>query len=335
MRMRDQVPIATLQTNISTDSIDETNGIIPGCRLCEVNRVARFRDGEGKSKSLEMTPSLVDGLLSLAVQEGRLDAYWTHDRLKGSSDHINDSIGMWSNFRKDDSGNLIADLNLEPSAYREKILWKASKDKKGIMTSLVFDYKGGEKDAVALNIFSGDLVRFGAATTGLLSQDKTQNNTMEPKEFAAALVAALSTPEVATALKAVLAADKPEDKPLVSDEDCAAMEKDAGVTDADRKPEDKDKPAFLRAQLACNRANARLAKDRDASAVIAAKASLAAEIGKGGKIVNLGEGQNKDGETFEQAKLAALAAGCKSESHAIAFVAAHKPELYNTFMGAK
>lgn len=97
-----------------------------------------------------------------------------------------------------------------------------------------------------------------------------------------------STPEGKEMLRSAI---KGHDNAEAQMEDAAAaeMETDAGVTDADKKPEDAQKPALMRAALRCNRARTRLAKSlsSEQETAILAKVDITAKkaatelLGKG------------------------------------------------------
>lgn len=287
------MPLAAFRISVTgKDNVDKENHVVKGCRLAEKDRLAVFNGKDGKPVELMVSGSLIDDLLGLATTAGRLDAYWTHDRLNADNtkDSLHDSIGVWRNFAKDESGNLIADLQLEPTQYRERVMWKAENDPQGIMSSLVFDYTGGRDDAKAQSLFSGDLVRFGAATTALLSAYQ-QPNTMTEEQIKSTV-----DEMVKAALAAYIEATKPAD---VSAE-AAAIEAAAGVTDADKLPEDeKLAPAICsairigRAQLRAFKAEIEAVKE---SSAVLAEAKVTAKLGTLGTFVPVGTKQ-------EQAKL--------------------------------
>ena len=282
MREANPMPLAAFRISVSgKDNVDKENHVVKGCRLAEKDRLAVFNGSDGKPVELMVSGSLIDDLLGLATSAGRLDAYWTHDRLNAdnSKDALHDSIGVWRNFAKDESGNLVADLHLGPTEYRDRVLWSAETDPQGIMSSLVFDYTGGRDDAKAQSLFSGDLVRFGAATTALLSAYQ-QPKTMTPEEIKST---------VDEAVKAALAAHIEANKPADVTAEAAAIEAAAGVTDADKLPEDEKLAPAICAAVRIGRAQLRSFKAeieavKESSAVLA-EAKVTAKLGALGTFV--------------------------------------------------
>jgi len=149
-------------------------------------------------------------------------------------------------------------------------------------------------------------VECGAATTALFGsfnpeENNQKDNKMEPDEFAKLLVAALANPDVSAAI-AKIAQGSDDDEPSVadaamSDEKAAAeMEDAAGVTDADKKPEDDKKPALMRAFARCNRAHKRqLAANQD-SIITQAEARFSGKIGTLSKRIESVEVKGQTGE---------------------------------------
>lgn len=276
------MPLAAFRISVTgKDNVDKENHVVKGCRLAEKDRLAVFNGKDGQPVELMVSGSLIDDLLGLATTAGRLDAYWTHDRLNADNtkDSLHDSIGVWRNFSKDDSGNLVADLQLEPTQYRERVMWKAENDPQGIMSSLVFDYTGGRDDAKAQSLFSGDLVRFGAATTALLSAYKQPTN-MTPEEIKST---------VDEAVKAALAAHIEANKPADVTAEAAAIEAAAGVKDEDKLPEDEKLNPAICAAVRIGRAQLRSFKAElktvEESSAVLAEAKFTAKLGTLGTFV--------------------------------------------------
>lgn len=317
--------------NPTSDRIDRENGIIYGCQIVKAGATARFAGQDGKPDEIDVTPKLIKRLADLA--HGRsLNAHWTHDWLhEDVKDPLNSKIGGWKNVRVDEAtGNLIGDLHLMPSEFREATLWLAENTPDGAMMSIVFAFeRENERHANPLRFDGIDLVEVGAASDAFFSAViPTKNKPMTKEE----LIALFADPEVKQAAQAAFAkADDDGAKEKAELAAAAALEKEAGVTDEDKKPEDEGKPAMLRAQLRASRANKRLVAAMAGEAAVKAEAAVVGKIGNNKIITDLNKGGDKV-ETFEQAKQAALAAGCKSEAAAIRFVAANKPELYNAHM---
>lgn len=299
--------LAALRIAIDNSPVDAENGVISGCILAQSNRLATFSGPDGNPVEVMVTPALIDSLLNLASVQARLDAYWTHDRLNpenSAKDPIHDSVGVWSNFRKNENGDLVADISLEPSGHRERILWKAQNDKRGIMTSLVFNYQGGRNDAVATQIISGDFVRFGAATTALLSAHKP--NTMTPDEIKTI---------ACEAAKAALAEHIESTK-----ESTAALSKA------------NEEIVALKTQIA------KLSEDSEAntkkiieSEIVAAEARFTAIVGQSGPVNHAA----KEAKDFDSLITAQLSAGAVNQGRAIAAAAKINPEAYAKWVAAK
>lgn len=329
---------AALRIQISDTSIDDDKGIIPACKLAEVGRLAVFAGEDGSKKELLISPALIESLLGLATGKGRLDAYWTHDRLNAENkdaDALHSSVGVWRNFRKDGDGNLVADINLAPTEYRERILWQAHNDPQGIMTSLVFDYTGGKDNAKAVTLESGDFVKQGAAVTALLS---AYNKTHKAKlanmdDLISQLVEACKDPHSLAAFKALIKSVEKEgeaaDSAAMSDDDATAIMTAAGVTDADKLDADKGKPLGVRVALSVGRATTRRLASVGAEAAVTAEARLSSAIGT--KVTAALAGVKKESEEPEAFITAQLAAGCPNRATAIARMAKDKKELYATF----
>jgi len=329
------------------EQIDSDNGVVRGCRLAEVNRVAVFAGKDGKPCEINIRPELIDQLLNFAKADGRLDAYWTHDRLsKQNRDPLHDKVGVWENFRKDESGNFIADLKLAPTQYREQVLWTAKEDPKGIMTSLVFEYTGGKENATALGLSSADLVDKGAATTALLSayeaggpdtiSDKA-SKTMDITE----LVELLKNPEalnvISGACKSALKAAKDEESSEA--EDTKPAEAEMEIMDEDKKPEDAKLSASARLAVWGNRATRRIQAAAlgkvSEEAGVKAIATLTKQIGNGTFTVPGKESASNDAvKKYEEAVQAALSAGARHSGEAKYRVNKDKPEIYAAYLRA-
>ena len=266
---------------LAQQRIDADQSVIYGVRLCEVGKVARFNGPDGKPRTAEITAEHADAFLAHAGNRA-IPVHWTHDYLSDDKDRLHAKVGALKNFRKDELGNPIADFFVSPSEYREAILWNAKEDPENMMLSAVFSYDPKDPKALPMDFQAADLVECGAATTALFSVPQTKPNTMTDEDKAE--VATM----IADAIAAAMQTDKAED---VTDEAAMAdAEKDAGVTEADKKPEDEKKPAALRAALRIARASSRLtlaalAEKLEASkaeTVTLAAAQFTAALGKSG-----------------------------------------------------
>lgn len=283
--------VAALQASLkSTDRVE--GDTIFGCQLARLGKLAKFANPEtGKTEELLCTTKLVDSLLALCSADQRLSAHFTHNWLE-KNEGVGDRVATWRNFRKDGDGNLVADAFLWPSNHKAAILHAAEHDPQGMMVSMVFNYSGGTNDAEATNVLAADFVGKGAMTTALLAalsatdSNTNQNTPMTVEE----LIALLQDPKVHSAIEAMVKSQKPAepdgDEAAMEDADtAAAMEKDAGVTDADKKDEDKESPAVLRAVLSSIRALKRqLDGNQDAvseKAAVLAEAKFTKSIGTG------------------------------------------------------
>lgn len=304
--------VAILKLNLSGSNVDRENGIVKGCVLAQVGRVARFAGIDGKLREISITPSLISGLLALWTQAERGDAHWTHDWVTSQDDALKSRVATWRNFRKDDSGNLIADAFLWPSAHKEAILYAAENDPKGMMISQVFTYTGGKDTAVASEVRAADFVGLGACTEALLSKFSfNQNdNTMDKT----ALLEMLKDDEVKTALLSLLPETKATETALL------------------KSAEDKATALFneKKAEILAE-AKAEAAKDFEANKVALlkeAEAAVVKNIGSGSFLKDFGKKDADDAEAFITAQ---LSAGCPNRATAISRMAKDKPDLYATF----
>lgn len=265
---------------LSQERIDAELSVIYGVRLCEVGKVAKFNGPDGKLRTAEITAEHADAFLAHAGNRA-IPVHWTHDYLSDDKDRLHAKVGALKNFRKDELGNPIADFYVAPSEYRETILWGAKEDPENMMLSAVFSYDPKDPKALPMDFQAADLVECGAATTALFSETQTKPNTMTDEDKA----------EVAKMIAdAIAAAMKTDETTDAEAEIATAAEADAGVTEADKKKEDENKPATLRAALRIGRASHRLtlaalAEKLEASkaeTVTLAAAQFTAALGKSG-----------------------------------------------------
>jgi hypothetical protein len=300
-------------------SQDSINGdVLLGVKIAELGKVACFSGPDGKPRYATITPAFVDALLSHAGSRS-IPVHWTHDYKQGNGDALHAKVGKLKDIRKDSEGNPIADLHLAPGQYKETALWNAEHDPENMMLSPVFSYDPSDKDSTPLDFQAADLVECGAATTALFSAAQTQTQTQtkmtdEDKIEVAKMIA-----------DALAAANKPADAPVVPD--TAEMEATAGVTDADKKPEDEKAPALMAAFARCNRAIKRQLETAKGEAVVLAEAKFTAALGAG-KFTLPAAPAAKD--EVEEAIAAQISAGAKDRSTAIFRLAKDKPEIYNS-----
>ena len=305
-------------------SQDSINGdVLLGVKIAELGKVACFAGPDGKPRYATITPAFVDALLSHAGNRS-IPVHWTHDYKQGNGDALHAKVGKLKDIRKDGEGNPIADLHLAPGQYKETALWNAEHDPENMMLSPVFSYDPADKESKPLDFQAADLVECGAATTALFSalSDTTQptnTNTMDINE----LIAALGDPAVKTALKAILDSHE-EAAPAAPD--TAEMEATAGVTDADKKPEDDKAPAMMAAFARCNRAIKRQLEASKAEAVVLAEAKFTAALGAGKFSLPTAPAAKDE---VEEAIAAQIAAGASNRNIALFRLAKDKPEIYN------
>jgi hypothetical protein len=311
----------------SKPNIDREKGIVRDCILAENGKLAVFKGTDGKAKKLLMTPALIASLMALFAADGQTTAHWTHDWIESGKDGLTSKVATFRNFTTNEAGHLVADAHLWPTDKREAILHAAEKDPAGMMISTVFDYDGGETDAIAKRVHAADFVEVGASTTALLaklSEPQTKPNTMTEEDKA----------EVAKMIAdAITAANKPADE-AAEMATAEAAEADAGVTDADKKKEDEDKPAALRAALRIARATTRLTLAALATAkdetVTLAEARFTKALGSGKFTV---QSDDKSGDELDKA-LAAYTATGASKATAILRLAKDNPTTYNAARAA-
>jgi len=138
------------------------------------------------------------------------------------------------------------------------------------------------------------------------------------------LISALDDPKVKDALKAILKSHKGAEDVAADESAAATMEADAGVTDADKKPEDAQAPALMRATARMSRAFKRQIAEVTAGIGIKAEAAATALLGKGGKFQVSAGNEVSDEYTATLAKF--LAVESNPQKAAFAMLKKH-PEL--------
>lgn len=327
---------AILRSASGVASVDADAGVILGVKLMELGKLARFAGEGGKAKQVTITNEHISALLSHAGNRSipihdSHEWFDSQDKPNADSMEMNARIGALKAFRRDDSGNLIADAHLnkaKPAAL--DLLWGAQSNPEDNCFSVVFNYLKDDPNCIPQNFRAGDRVPSGAATTALFSEDNNQT-TMDISE----LIAALADPKVQAAVKAIIKSHT-DDADASGDAATAEMESDADVKPEDKKPEDAQKPALMRRLAPIVRALSRKMKSvsTDETALLAKvetkiQASETALLGKN-KFLNASTGSDAatDGEAFITAQ---LANSCPNRATAIARMAKDKPLLYATF----
>lgn len=337
---RHPVPLtARFKSSIGFPVIDEENGKIVGCRIATLGAVSKSAEGQGRG--LKMDSETISALFKLAKDNGdRLPAFFTHDWYESDGDGLNHDAGVWNDFAIDGEGNLTATFTAFATPFKAGIFSRAKTDPNGIAVSPLFHFtaRNGSKEFCDPTEFvSSDFVKSGAINKALFSETQPENKTMDINE----LIAALADPKVQEAVSAIIKSHK---KDATAEDDseneapAAEMEAAAGVTDEDKKPEDTQKPALMRAAIrtarAITRQRAALAADKDAlltEVKTTAKAEATALLGKGGFQITSGV---PDKDEVKEAIAAYRAAGAKSDAVAILRLAKDKPELYNAAVKA-
>jgi len=246
----------------------------------EKGTIANFADNSGNKHTVTISDKHINALMSHAGNRS-VPIHKTHEWLQAEGKPNADSvemdsrIGALKNFRKNNNGDLIADAYLKDGADRQDILWMAKNNPENTMFSAVYNFKSNDPDCLPTNFRAGDIVPDGASVTALFST--TTTDPMDINE----LIEALKDPKVQAAVSAIIKSHKEDAADSDSDTAAAAeMESDAGVTEADKKKEDDQKPALMRAALRCNRALVRQSKSIaiDETALLA-KAKTAGEAG--------------------------------------------------------
>ena len=288
----------------------------------ELGKLAVFAGEDGKPKSVKITNEHISALMNHAGNRA-IPMHWTHGWAEDGKEGLASKVGLLKNFRKDDAGNLIGDAHLSPGDHRETALWNAANDPANIMLSAVFDYAKRDPFCIPKDFRACDFVEKGAATTALL-EESTASTSMDISEF----ITMLSDPGVKDALKAIIkTVEKGQD-----DADAAAMESDAGVTEADMSADDDKKPALMRACLRVTKAMRRQisAAATDKTALLAevkttAEAQATAFLGKSGFIGHSVSVEDADTYTATFAKYRESA---PNDQVATTRMLRDKPELY-------
>ena len=319
--------------NSADVAIDADNQTLRGVKLMEVGVTATFKGADGKAKSVVITPEHISALLAHAGNRA-LPVHNTHEWFDAQDKENADSvergarIGALSKFRKDDSGNLIADAVFKKGDAWDDVLFAATHNPEDTMFSAVFNYSPDDAKCLPLNFRCADVVPRGAATTALFSDSTSNSNTMDINE----LIEALKDEKVQAAVSAIIKSHK-ADKPEEADAEAPAakMESAAGVTDADKKDEDKEKPALMRAAIRVSRAIKRQIGELAATETallakvdVKVKASETALLGKSGFQT---QGGDKTGNVYDATLAKFTAIESNPQKAALAMLRKH-PELF-------
>jgi len=338
--MARQLSTAILRGSSGQSAIDAENGVIRGVKLMELGKVACFAGEDGKPKSVKITESHISALLNHAGNRS-IPIHETHEWFSAQGKPNADSvemaarIGALKAFRRDESGDLIADAYFKEGQKRNDIIWGAEHNPEDNCFSVVFSYLQDDPQCLPQNFRAGDLVPNGAATTALFSEN-TETSPMDENLISQISALCQSDPHALEAFKALLKsigkASESDDAPALE-----SAEMEAGVTEEDKKPEDDAKPALMRSALRVHRATLRQAKAIIATekTAILAEASLKGEasatalLGKGG-LLKPKEGDENASAPKEFIE-AQMKSGCPNQATAIARMAKDKPELYKVF----
>ncbi|MFA7301877.1 MAG: hypothetical protein WC069_06225 [Candidatus Shapirobacteria bacterium] len=256
------MPLAFLKTNFAKTSIDRDSGIIFGVRVMEVGKLAQFNTTGAGVRKVSLSSRHVDALMAHAGNRS-IAMHLTHDWLDAKSEkdtvEMKSRIGALKNFRKDESGNLIADAYLKSGEHRDSILWAAEHDTDNNMLSAVFGFAKDDPLCLPVNFKAADLVSQGAGTTALLADASEENKTMDIKE----LLEMLKDPEVAAAIASLIPQSTSDPSPAEAE---AAMKKSIDVA--------------VTAALASHKPT--LTEDQETALLKKAEAGFVAKLGSGG-----------------------------------------------------
>ncbi len=206
-------------------SIDKEAGILRGVKLMELGKVATFSGPDNKPVSVKITDAHISALLGHAGNRA-LPIHETHEWFDAEGTPTADSveraarIGALKAFRKDESGNLIADalLNLDKQPARD-LLFGAENNPEDNCFSVVFSYDKNDPQCIPMNFRAGDVVPRGAATTALFSEAETKPKSMDISE----LITMLDDPKAKDAIKAIVKSHKDAEDADGAEADTAAM----------------------------------------------------------------------------------------------------------------
>jgi len=339
------VPILTakFKTPFISPEIDEANGVIRGCRIATLNAVSLASDEDGKG--MVMDSIMIGGLLSKAKANGdRVPAFFSHDWSDEGNklDPIHSDAGVWHDFAIDVEGNLTATFQAFETPYKAGIFSRAKLDPKGIAVSPIFHYEQRNGDARYCNptdFVSSDFVKAGAINRALFSKSNPITKMAISLDD---LKEAFATPEGKAIIEGALKEHTKTTEAKDEAEEGTAMESEAGVTDEDKKPEDEQKPALMRAQLriarSIKRQVAKLATDKAAilSEAKTQAAAAATEVLGKGPFLRSDDPRNADSPVAKfAAEIKKLTDSGVKECAAVQAVMSKQPDLYNQANAAR
>ena len=282
------MPLATFQTSFSQSAIETEAGIIRGVNVMQLGKLAKFAaikdDGTKLHKEVVISDAHISALMSHAGNRS-IPVHLTHAAANEKADGLSTKAGALKTFRKDENGNLVADLHLVPGEIRDLAFWHAQNDPENMMLSAVYSFLPEDALCIPQDFQAADLVEKGAGVTALLADDSQNQPTLKQPMDVNELITALQDPAVLGALKAIIKSVE-DSQPEEAAEDTSAVESDAGVTADDTKPDDTKLSATMACIARINRANSRkltaaladFTKAKD-DILVAAEAKLTATLG--------------------------------------------------------
>lgn len=269
-------------------------GIIRGVNVMQLGKLAKFAaikdDGTKLHKEVVISDAHISALLSHAGNRS-IPVHLTHSAANERVDGLSTKAGALKTFRKDESGNLVADLHLIPGEVRDLAFWHAQNDPENMMLSAVYSFLPEDALCIPQDFQAADLVEKGAGVTALLADDSQNQPTLKQPmdDFITQFKNALSDPDVLAGLKAII---KSVEASQEVEEDTSAVEAEAGVIADDAAEGDTKLSATMACIARINRAHGRkltaaLADFTKAKAdiLVEAEAKLAATLGANKQIV--------------------------------------------------
>lgn len=291
---------AILQSALGTPSVNRESRVVSGIRILENNRDVTYAGPDGKPVSFRTNDGLIDGLISHAGNRG-IPAHLSHSWTDGKADGLNTRVGTHKNFRRDGSGNLVADFYAMPGIEGDRMLWLAENDPANAALSSVFDWNpiksNGVTYAVPLSFDAADFVASGAACSALLTKFQPDTDMTDEQ------ITKLVTDTVTAALK--------DFKPA------GFITKEEAETAADTR---------VKAALSAYKPEATKMTDAEIEAIaVAAQAKVVATLGSGPLLKSI-QRSNEQGDAYT-AKLATYVASSPNRATAIRRLLADHPEL--------
>ena len=283
------MPLATFQTSFSQSAIETEAGIIRGVNVMQLGKLAKFAaikdDGTKLHKEVTISDAHISALLAHAGNRS-IPVHLTHSAANDRVDGLSTKAGALKTFRKDESGNLVADLHLIPGEVRDLAFWHAQNDPENMMLSAVYSFLPEDALCIPQDFQAADLVEKGAGVTALLADDSQNQPTLKQPMDVNELITALQDPAVLGALKAIIKSVE-DAQPEVVAEDTTPVEAEAGVIPADSYDGDTKLSATMACIARINRAHGRkltaaLADFTKAKAdiLVEAEAKLTATLGQ-------------------------------------------------------